>query len=30
LNKALATMLANGTCARISDKYFYFDVYGAQ
>lgn len=30
LNKALATILANGTYARINKKYFDFDIYGAQ
>jgi len=30
LNKALATLLANGTYARINQKYFDFDIYGAQ
>ncbi|QLG92777.1 ABC transporter substrate-binding protein [Pseudomonas yamanorum] len=30
LNKALATIIANGTYARINKKYFDFDVYGAK
>lgn len=30
LNKALATILANGTYARINKKYFDFDIYGSK
>ncbi|WP_160107440.1 ABC transporter substrate-binding protein [Pseudomonas izuensis] len=30
LNKALATILANGTYERINKKYFDFDIYGAK